>query len=64
MTAGKWTRIADGYANGGARIYDNGGGLGPAAGGGRWAVEINGRWIANVDTLAQAKTLAGKLARV
>jgi hypothetical protein len=54
-----WARIEDGYLKGDARITDNGAGIGPARGSGRWAVEIAGRWIANVDTLDEAKALAG-----
>lgn len=64
MTAAtSWQRVEDGYARGDARIFDNGSGVGPAKGSGRWAVEVAGRWVANVDTLAEAKTRASASAR-
>jgi hypothetical protein len=64
MNTTKWQRISDsagdGYANGEARIWDNGAGMGSSRDSGRWAVEIAGTWVANVDTLAEAKTLASE----
>lgn len=58
----KFTRIDSGTeigyrsADGRVEIFDNGGGMGPSKDSGRWALEIDGRWIANLDTLAAAKT--------
>lgn len=55
--AATWTRTEDGYAKGRVAIHDNGPGMGPARGSRRWAVEVDGKWLANVDTLAEAKSL-------
>jgi hypothetical protein len=54
----RWSRTADGYESGRARIYDGGRGFGPARGGGRWALYVDGIWIANIDYLADAKARA------
>jgi hypothetical protein len=48
-------------ADGRGEVTDNGGGMGSSHGSGRWAVVIDGKWIANVDRLADAKTMVADL---
>lgn len=58
-----FTKTLDGYitTDGRGEISDNGGGYGSPRGSGRWAVMIDGKWMANVDYLADAKTMTVEL---